>query len=96
MFLLYHFQLNVLLKLKRNREGGGRLNKGIEVIETIGNVSKNQFWLWCNKKSLTPEDIVYILESVKLVEFEQLSRLYLISTDDLKAELLNRTKNGVQ
>lgn len=76
--------------------GGGILNKGIEVIETIGNVSKNQFWLWCNKKSLTPEDIVYILESVKLVEFEQLSRLYLISTDDLKAELLNRTKNGVQ
>ena len=76
--------------------GGGILNKGIEVIETIGNVSKNQFWLWCNKKSLTPEDIVYILESVKLVEFEQLSRLYLISTDDLKAELLYRTKNGVQ
>lgn len=65
----------------------------IKLLEMINNQNEHEFWLWCNKKGLTQDDIVKILSSVKLVEFVKYSELELIPTERLIVELKNRNYN---
>ena len=64
----------------------------IELIDANGN--EGEFWQWCNKKQLSPEDVLHILRTVKVVEFVPVSRLFTVSTEELVKELQERNYNG--
>lgn len=65
----------------------------IKLLEMINNQNEHEFWLWCNKKRLTPDDIVKILSSVKLINFIKCSQLEFIPTERLVDELEKRNYN---